>query len=96
MANAVHRTHSYRMYREFVSVGAVDEEKLKTLTTPVPAPGFRFPSSGYDMPARLRQIGNAESNFAIISELAAGACIFNAIAIFLLSRKRPEPTVDLP
>jgi hypothetical protein len=80
VALSIHRVHSYSMYREFVSVGAVDEEKLKTLAQP--------PSPHYDMPARMQQIGNAESWFRQISTLAATACVLNAAAIYFLVRKR--------
>jgi hypothetical protein len=87
VALSIHRVHSYSMYREFVSVGAVDEEKLKTLAQP---PGLP-PSSHYDMPARMQQIGNAESWFRRISTLAATACILNATAVYFLARKHEIP-----
>jgi hypothetical protein len=88
-AAAIHRVHSYSMYREFVTVGAVDEQKLATLPQP---PGLP-PSPHYDMPARLRQIGNAEFWFSCLSNLAAAACVINAIAIFFLVKKR-DPSLS--
>jgi hypothetical protein len=84
LAIAIHRAHSYSMYREFIAVGAVDEQKLATIPQP---PGLP-PSAHYDMPARLRQIGNAEAWFTRISVLAAIACVLNAAVIFILVRKR--------
>jgi hypothetical protein len=84
LAISIHRIHSYSMYREFIAVGAVDEEKLKTLPQPPDLP----PSAHYGMPARLRQIGNAEFWFGCISDFAATACVLNAAAIFFLVRKR--------
>ena len=87
MAAAAHRVHSYSTYKEFIFVGAVDEQKLKTLElqgTP--------PTRGYDMEARMRQIGNAEENFHFLAALAAGACIANAMAFFFLVRKREPNT----
>lgn len=83
VASAIHRVHSYSMYREFVSVGAVDEEKLKKLPVPENLPQ----RTHYDMPARMRQIGDAESWFGRISGLAAFACVFNAGVIFLLAKE---------
>ena len=83
VASAIHRAHSYSMYREFVAIGAVDEEKVKKLPIPENWPQTSY----YDMLARMRRIGNAESWFSRISGLAAVACVFNAGAVFFLARK---------
>jgi len=93
VASAIHHVHSYSMYREFVAIGAVDEEKVKKLPIPENWPQTPY----YDMPARMRQIGNAESWFSTISDLAAVVCVFNAGAIFFLARKpRQMPTNPAP
>jgi hypothetical protein len=83
VAIGIHRVHSYSMYREFVAIGAVDEEKVKKLPIPENWPQTPY----YDMPARMRQIGNAEFWFSKISNLAAVTCVFNASVIFLLAKK---------
>jgi hypothetical protein len=96
VASAIHHVHSYSMYREFVAIGAVDEEKVKKLPIPQNWPQTPY----YDMTARMQQIGNAEAWFGRISGLAAVACVCNAGAIFFLARrprpmppnKSPEPT----
>jgi len=81
VAAAIHRVHSYSTYVEFVSVGAVDEQRLQTLARPGAPKG-----TGYDMPARMRQIGNAEAWFRDISGLAGIACILNAVGVYFLPR----------
>jgi hypothetical protein len=89
VAISIHRVHSYSTYREFVSVGAVDEQKLATIQQPANLPR----SEHYDMPARMRQTGNAEFWFTCIANLAALACVINAIAIFFFAggqNKTPE------
>src|SRR5690349_228428 len=83
LALAIHRVHSYSMYREFVSVGAVNEQQLKTLPQPAGLP----PAPYYNMPGRMRQIGNAEGWFSTISRLAAIACLCNAAGVFFLGRR---------
>ena len=84
VAIAIHRVHSYSMYQEFIAVGAVDEQKLATIPQLPNLP----PSAHYDMPARLRQIGDADTWFTRISGLASVVCIFNTAVIFFLFRKR--------
>ena len=84
VAASVHRTHSYSMYREFVSLGAVDEARLKTLP-PLP----RSPEgSHYDMPSRMREIGAAEGWFSLLASLASLACLVNGVVIFFLTPGR--------
>jgi len=82
VASAIHHTHSYSMYREFVAVGAVDEEKLKKGLI-----SEKIPPTPYDMPARMQQIGNVESWFNMISLLAATTCLLNAGVIFVIMKK---------
>jgi len=76
MASNLHYVSSYSTYREFVLVGAVDEQRLNTLDAPYPEPG----ETGYNMLARIRQVGNSAWWFTFISWLAAAACILNAVA----------------
>jgi hypothetical protein len=84
LAISIHHAHSYSMYQEFISVGAVDEQKLAT----IPRLPSQPPGAHYDLLARLRQIGDAESWLNNISVLAAAACVANAVLIFFLFRKR--------
>ena len=88
LATAIHKTHSYSVYREFVAYGLVDEEKLKAFTPPPNFSPNSPQSAHYDMPARLHQIGDAQSWFMNISYLAAAACVFNASVIYFSSGKR--------
>ena len=78
VAAAVHNTHSYSMYREFVGKGIIDDEKIKSL---------EHSEEHYDVVKRMQAIGNAKSWFDDISTAAAGICLFNAGAIFLLAER---------
>ena len=84
VAVSVHRVHSYSVYREFVSVGAVDEEKLRTL----PALPGTSTNSPYDMEKRIEQVGNTEFWFRTISEITACACLANGVIPFFSLPKR--------
>ncbi|MCO6045520.1 hypothetical protein NG895_16535 [Aeoliella sp. ICT_H6.2] len=75
LANAIHSTHSYSTYHEFVIVGAISEKQLETIEDPE-NPG----SYGYDLLARIVQAGNVETWVRRISTLAAAACVLNAVA----------------
>lgn len=74
VALLAHRTHSYSMFREFVSKGLIDERQVESVS---------HSSNRYDMVQRMRAIGNVEGNFRLISRGAATICILNAMAIYL-------------
>ena len=76
LATAVHNTHSYSMYHEFVGKGIIDDEKMKSL---------EHSEEHYDVVKRMQAIGNAKSWFENISTAAAVVCLFNAGVIFLLA-----------
>ncbi|MBL9166248.1 MAG: hypothetical protein JNN07_00745 [Verrucomicrobiales bacterium] len=81
-AGSIHRVHSYSTYREFISFGVVDEQRLKTIDPLPSAPA----GSHYDMPKRMQDIGNAEFWFSFIAGLSALACLLNAVVWGFRSR----------
>ena len=88
-ATAIHSTHCYSTYREFVVTGAISEEKLEALHDP-----DHPEATGYDMQAKMRQAGNAETWLTRISTLAAVTCVLNAAGVHFLTSQYKQSIPD--
>jgi hypothetical protein len=84
-AISIHRVHSYSIYREFVTRGVIDEQKVNTLAQS---------NEHYDVVKRMQAIGNAESWFSEISNFAAIVCLLNATGIYFLMRKTSPKSIS--
>jgi len=84
LAAAIHNTHSYSMYREFVAKGIIDDQKIRSLEQS---------EEHYDVVKRIQAIGDAKNWFEHISTAAAAVCLLNAVAIFFLATKANRQTI---
>ncbi|WP_425397728.1 hypothetical protein [Aeoliella sp.] len=83
VALAIYEAHCFSTYREFVFAEAINEQRLETLRDP-----SNPEATGYDMHAKMQQIGNVKTWIVRISVLAAAACVLNAVAAGFLVPKR--------